>query len=99
MHYSNACESWDGIAVVEELTLAKDYQPIETSGPYKTMFKAGVIPYNKYWGKDFFIHDPENPKKNYFVHEMSQNARYAVPLLRHIANFIDSTKEEESEDK
>ena len=48
---------------------------------------AGVIPYTKYWG-DYFIHDAAKPKRNYFVHSMSKNARYAVPLLRHIANFV-----------
>ena len=87
VHWSNSCESWDGIAVVEEFCAAPDYEPISDSGPYKTKCEAGLTAYTKYWGDDFFTQDG---KRNYYVTQMSKNARYAVPLLRHVANFIDA---------
>jgi len=81
--YSNALPQWDGIAVVEELMLAgEDYAKIEEACPLPKL-DPKLIPYDKYWG-DYF-----QGGNNYFVSKLSENSRYAVPLVRYIVNMVD----------
>ena len=88
IHYANKLPCWDGIAIIEELaTVGEEYKEIEKRTPLKPL-DLKLVPTTKYWG-DYFIHSVHLPKRNYFVHELSKNARYAVPLARHITNFID----------
>ena len=67
--------------------MGEEYKEIEKRTPLKPV-DLKLIPFKK-GQSDFFIHSKEQPKRNYFVHELSKNARYMVPLVRHITNFID----------
>jgi len=88
IHHCSKIDGWDGIAIIEELsTVGEEYKEIEKKTPLKPL-DLKLVPTQKYWG-DYFLHSKTNPKRNYFVHELSKNARYAVPLVRHITNFID----------
>ena len=57
---------WHSIVVIEEISMAEDYQQIEEESPFEEPLDLKLIPYDKYWG-DFFIHSKEEPKKNYYV--------------------------------
>lgn len=60
---------------------------MENSSPLESRPELSAIPNTKYWG-DYLIDSKENPKRNYFVDQLQKNARYAVPLVRYIANFV-----------
>lgn len=70
VHWSNINESWDGIAIVEEMTLAPEYTEIVAGSPFMTHIDPKLIPYDAYWGSNFFIekNGDETPKRNFFVH-------------------------------
>jgi hypothetical protein len=86
VHWSNCAHpNWHGIAIIEELLFQEDCEEVDELQP----IDPKLIPYTKYWGECYFIHSKANPKKNWYVDMCSKNARYAVPLVRHMRNFID----------
>ena len=86
VHWSNGAHAnWHGIAVIEEMMFQEDFEGVSHLEPLDHQ----LIPYTKYWGECYFIHSKDDPKKNWYVDQLSKNARYAVPLIRHINNFID----------
>jgi hypothetical protein len=86
VHWSNCAHpNWHGIAIIEEMMFQPDFEESDHLDP----IDPKLIPYTKYWGDCYFIHSKANPKKNWYVDMVSKNARYAVPLVRHITNFID----------
>jgi hypothetical protein len=68
--------------------LQPDFKEIEDASPFAPV-NHGLINYDKYWGQNYFIHSEQNPKKNWYVDQVSKNSRYAVPMVRHITNFMD----------
>lgn len=86
-HWSNSVEGWDGIVVIEELTQCEDFQ----DAPGQEKIDAKLFSNENFWGNYFFHHDAEKDsiQKNYFVKKVSENSRYAVPMVRHISSFID----------
>jgi len=81
-------KNWDNIIVLEEMaTREEEFKAIEDACEYKAI-DHGVTDYGKVWG-DYFLHDKENPKKNYYVEKIAEESRYAVTLVRHIKLMID----------
>ena len=83
VHWASSVDNWHGIAVIEEMSWAPDFGLQDDE---KTDFH--LIPYEKYWGADYFMHDPQNPVKNYFVHECSKTGRYAVAQIKYIKHLM-----------
>ena len=65
-HWGNQNDGWNGIAVIEEIMLQPDYKEIEDAGPFGALDHK-LVPYDKYWGENYFIHSSSNPKKNWYV--------------------------------
>ena len=53
--------------MIEEISfLREEYLLIEENGPFAPL-DLNLIPYHNFWGENYFIHDVNNPKRNYFV--------------------------------
>ena len=87
IHWANATPGWSAIATVEEMCMAEDYGIVEANTALPPL-DPQPIPTAEYWGSEFFLHSKENPKKNWYVDQLQNHARYAIPLLRHITNFM-----------
>lgn len=68
-------------------TRDEEFKAIEDACEYSAM-DHGITNYNDCWG-DYFLHDKEKPKKNYYVQKVAEESRYAVTLVRHIKLMID----------
>ena len=80
VHASSSNPSWDGFAVVEELSF------FDRSLEYGN--DAKLIKYDKYWGKDtYFVEKSEEgkrPKRSYFISQLEDCARYMLPFVKNI---------------
>ena len=95
-HHASTVDNWHSIVVMEELSFATDeYHEIEESSPLGRV-DLNLINYSKYWGECYFTHNKSEPKKNYFVQKVSESARYAVPLIKHISHLMDDMHTYES---
>ena len=70
------------------MMMQPDYSEIEKASPFPPL-DPQLIPYNKFWGQNYFIHNEEEQTKNWYVDQVSKNSAYAVPLVRHITNFME----------
>lgn len=70
------------------MMMQPDYKVIEQASPFAPL-DPKLIPYNKFWDENYFIHSEKEPRKNWYVEQVSKNSAYAVPLIRHITNFMD----------
>ena len=87
IHWANAAPGWDGIATIEEMCMAEDYGYVEANSALQPL-DPKQIPNAEYWGSEFFLHSTDEPKKNWYLDQLQNHARYAIPLVRHITNFI-----------
>lgn len=77
---------WDGIAVVEELAL---FDPSLEDGK-----DAQHVINDKYWGKEaYFVEEQQrgtgpDVKLNYFISQVEDSARYMLPFVRNIDQWI-----------
>ncbi|CDW90182.1 UNKNOWN [Stylonychia lemnae] len=79
VYSSSLNENWDAFAVVEEMN------------HYDDRYCEGVSPllmkYEQYWGESYFIEkslDGKRIKKNYFISQVEDCARYMLPLMKNI---------------
>jgi 5' nucleotidase family len=80
---SSTNPGWDGFAVVEELAL---YDPELERG-----VDADHVLYDKFWGKDsYFVEKGEDGtiKKNFFVDQLEDCARYMLPFVKNIDQWM-----------
>ena len=82
VYSSSLHPNWDGIAVVEELLLYDD--------SYAEGVDPEMIPLSPLWGGDYFLDKDEagNIKRNYFIAQLEDCARYMLPLVKNIKHWI-----------
>ncbi len=76
-------EGWHSFAIIEELML---FDPSYSEG-----VDPKLVRYDKYWGDNYFFEledDGKIVKRNYFIANLEECARYALPLIKNIKNWM-----------
>ena len=70
----------------------QDYQLVESQSALAPL-DPKQISCTDYWGTEYFLHTKYYPKMNYFISMLQKNARYALPLLRLMTNFMNDSEQ------